>query len=57
MNRLYILIAVVLFSISFTSCTPEDISDNTKTTEYADGETGGQTGTINPPPPPAPANP
>ncbi|KIX21853.1 hypothetical protein SY27_03980 [Flavobacterium sp. 316] len=59
MNRLYILIAVTLFSVSFTSCTAEDISETTN--QYANddtgGETGGQTGTINPPPPPVPVIP
>ncbi|MBF04428.1 MAG: hypothetical protein CMP76_14170 [Flavobacterium sp.] len=65
MRIIYLFIAVVLFSVSFTSCTAEDVSDSVKTTQYADddlgngddtgGETGGQTGTINPPPPPTPA--
>ncbi|NHN26483.1 hypothetical protein FIA58_012425 [Flavobacterium jejuense] len=60
MKRLYILVVVILFSASFTSCTADDISETTN--QYADddlgngddtgGETGGQTGTINPPPPP-----
>lgn len=61
MRIIYLFIAVVLFSVSFTSCTAEDVSDSVKTTQYADddtgGETGGQTGTINPPPPPVPTNP
>jgi hypothetical protein len=49
MNKLYILVAVVLFSVSFTSCTAEDISESART--HAD-DTGGQSGTIDPPPPP-----
>jgi hypothetical protein len=49
MNKLYILVAVVLFSVSFTSCTAEDISESART--HAD-DTGGQTGQLNPPPPP-----
>ena len=59
MNRLYILIAVTLFSVSFTSCTAEDISETTN--QYADDgsgsgdDTGGQNG--HPPPPPAPTIP
>lgn len=61
MNRLYILIAVTLFSVSFTSCTAEDISETTN--QYADDgsgggdDTGGQNGQINPPPPPVPVIP
>ena len=52
MRVVYLFIAVVLFSVSFTACTTEDISDSVKTAKYADDDTGGQTGTINPPPPP-----
>ena len=55
MNRLYILVAVILFSASFTSCTAEDISENVATNQQAD-DTGGQSGTI-PPPPPTPSFP
>ncbi|WP_165396030.1 hypothetical protein [Flavobacterium sp. J27] len=56
MRIIYLFIAVVLFSVSFTSCTAEDVSDSVKTTQYADDDTGGQTGTL-PPPPPAPTIP
>lgn len=56
MNKLYIFIAIILFSASFTSCTAEDISESVATTQYADDDTGGQTGTL-PPPPPAPSFP
>lgn len=55
MNRLYILVAVILFSASFTSCTAEDVSENVATNQQAD-DTGGQTGTL-PPPPPKPTIP
>ncbi|WP_445455535.1 hypothetical protein [Flavobacterium sp. HNIBRBA15423] len=61
MKIVYLFIAIILFSASFTSCTAEDISESVATTQYADddtgGETGGQTGTINPPPPPTPSFP
>ncbi|WP_165396031.1 hypothetical protein [Flavobacterium sp. J27] len=57
MRVVYLFIAVVLFLVSFTSCTTEDISDSIKTSEYADDDTGGQNGQINPPPPPLPTIP
>ena len=56
MRVIYLFITVILFSVSFMSCTTEDISDSVKTAQYADGDTGGQTGTL-PPPPPAPTIP
>lgn len=63
MNRLYILVTVILFSASFTSCTADDISEQVVTNQQADGDlgngddTGGQNGQIKPPPPPAPTIP
>ena len=50
MNRLYILVAVILFSASFTSCTAEDVSESVATTQFAT-DTGGQNGHVTPPPP------
>lgn len=55
MRIIYLFIAVVLFSASFTSCTAEDVSENVVTTQVAT-DTGGQSGTI-PPPPPTPSFP
>ncbi len=58
MKTIYLFIAIILFSVSFTSCTAEDISESVATTQYADDDdTGGQNGQINPPPPPAPTIP
>uniref|UniRef100_UPI0040486D26 hypothetical protein n=1 Tax=Flavobacterium sp. TaxID=239 RepID=UPI0040486D26 len=50
MKTIYLFIAVILFSVSFTSCTAEDISESART--HAD-DTGGQNGTLPPPPPPS----
>lgn len=46
---------MLMFAISLlaTSCTAESVLDDT-TTSYADGDTGGQSGSLNPPPPPKP---
>ena len=56
MKRIYLSVAVIVTVIAFNSCTTEDISDSVKTAKYADDDTGGQTGTL-PPPPPAPTIP
>lgn len=52
MKTIYLFIAVILFSVSFTSCTAEDISENVATNQQAN-DTGGQNGTLPPPPPPS----
>ncbi|MFT5755052.1 MAG: hypothetical protein ACI924_002305 [Flavobacterium sp.] len=52
MKKIYVLVALIFISAMGTSCTAESVSDEIPT-EYAEGETGGQNGTI-PPPPPAP---
>jgi hypothetical protein len=49
MKKVFLFMAIVSLSIAFTSCTAEDISESART--HAD-DTGGQSGTIDPPPPP-----
>jgi hypothetical protein len=55
MKKIYVLMAIVFMSIASTSCTADSVTEETPT-QYATGEgdTGGQNGSLNPPPPPAP---
>ncbi|WP_338376371.1 hypothetical protein [uncultured Flavobacterium sp.] len=54
MKKIYVLMAIIFMSIASTSCTTDSVIEETPT-QYATGEgdTGGQNGTL-PPPPPTP---
>ena len=53
MKKVYVLLAIVFMSAMGVSCTAESVTDEIPT-QYAEGDTGGQNGSIPPPPPPAP---
>lgn len=53
MKKIYVLVAIVFMSIASTSCTADSITDEIPT-QQAEGDTGGQDGSLTPPPPPPP---
>ena len=51
MKKVYIVLAIIFMSFAGVSCTAESVTEEIPG-QFADGDTGGQSGTINPPPPP-----
>lgn len=51
MKKVNVILAIVLMSFAGVSCTAESVTEEIPA-QFADGDTGGQDGTLTPPPPP-----